>query len=425
MRPGFSLRRRLSWGVACSGAAVLGVAFLQPVTPAAQAEDPSAPLAVTGELPDTAASVSVSLVPDLGKLEDGERAEEYQLPEAEYLLDGASFQLLIDPADVPSSYIQDDGILDLAVDGEVQNGTIYRIHTSVRMVAVATEDDGTDRTLSRSGYTVEWRDPVDTSGLVGDDAVERAGTSRSMSSARVPVLAIGDEETTDPEAEDDGTTVSKDEYVEVPEGVDRAMCWYDPVPGVDSRQRSTTIGTTYPTTAGDTAHMVIEESRGADYGQAYMATGSSGGWSANGEKFTRDSWSKTWGNVSAQRSYRKFIEYDMFYFSCRGSSGPIGRFWRPVGETGGTGHNDGINRPNWTYCTRVDAGTWARKSTTGESYKYGAGVKFAGVIGIDLSVDRQYSSDQYIEYQLDGNNQRLCGNSDYPARAGKIMEKGL
>lgn len=145
---------------------------------------------------------------------------------------------------------------------------------------------------------------------------------------------------------------------------------------------------------------------------------------ASGTSFKQSGWGFDWPQSSAGvgRSYRKGVEYRYYMVVC--GSNIFGYEWRPYGETGGVGSNSGISRPSWrTYCTNVDNGTWYRNSATGKNYKYDAGVKFKGVLGIDLSVERGYSNGQRIVYKIKGGNPKeMCGDTTYPGTAGKQAE---
>lgn len=228
---------------------------------------------------------------------------------------------------------------------------------------------------------------------------------------------LGEDELDEYELEDDGVPVG-DVYTEVqPRQLATCQHYFMGV----TRVRSTTIGTTYPV-GNDTAKMRIKSSEGGSYGIAFNVAGDSAGFKADGTKFTQDSWGKDWDATGQQRSYRKGIEYHLNDIWCGATE--MGTEWRPAGETGGTGHNNGITRPTWnTYCANVDKGSWFRDSTSGTAYSYGAAVKFKEIIGIDLSARRDYSSNQFIKYNLTANNKRLCGSDDYPARAGKIIQR--
>lgn len=74
-------------------------------------------------------------------------------------------------------------------------------------------------------------------------------------------------------------------------------------------------------------------------------------------------------------------------------------------------------------CAPEDPGPWWRDDTDGSSYTYGESVKFAAVLGIHLSISRQYSSQQKIRYVIRGNRKKLCGSNTWPSKAGKIVER--
>lgn len=125
---------------------------------------------------------------------------------------------------------------------------------------------------------------------------------------------------------------------------------------------------------------------------------------------------------SASRSYRKGVEYRYYREFCGATT--TGYIWEPYSETGGTGHNDDISRPDWTKCAQVDKGDWYRNSSGGTAYSYSAAVKFASMIGIDLYAKRQYSSSNKIHYVVTGTNKQLCGNNgEWSSVSGKMMMK--
>lgn len=172
--------------------------------------------------------------------------------------------------------------------------------------------------------------------------------------------------------------------------------------------------------------MVVSSSQGASYGVAASATGAYTGFHADGSRFVQSGWGFTWDWSGAQRSFRKGIEYQLMNKRCYGTGYLTGdrHMWRPVGETGGVSHNDGLSRPGWDTCAGVDAGVWRRDNSDGHAYSYGAAVKMEDVIGINLSIDRNYYSSQRLEYNLK-TRRRLCGNDAYPANAGKIIDRLL
>lgn len=71
-----------------------------------------------------------------------------------------------------------------------------------------------------------------------------------------------------------------------------------------------------------------------------------------------------------------------------------------------------MERSTWNeFCAPVDKGVvWKRYQSNGNAYSYGAAVKFANVIGMDLSGKKQYSSHHTIDYSIKGSNpKKLCG----------------
>lgn len=59
-----------------------------------------------------------------------------------------------------------------------------------------------------------------------------------------------------------------------------------------------------------------------------------------------------------------------------------------------------------------------------KAYSYGAAVKFKSVIGIDLTIKREYTQSQSLLYKFTGKRKhKLCGNNDYPSMAGKLIDR--
>lgn len=97
--------------------------------------------------------------------------------------------------------------------------------------------------------------------------------------------------------------------------------------------------------------------------------------------------------------------------------------WIPWYETGGTRVNILDGRPNWRTCEPVARGNWWRGKVRGTDYALSYGVKFKGMIGINLRTRRAYSADSRLYYSLP-TARKLCGNNGKePAIAGKIRER--
>ncbi|AIY18278.2 hypothetical protein KR76_18595 [Pimelobacter simplex] len=173
--------------------------------------------------------------------------------------------------------------------------------------------------------------------------------------------------------------------------------------------------------------MLVSSSTGASYGVAFSMTDRKGKWGAfkaGQSKHTQSSWGFKWTPSAKSRSYRKGVEYGLFETTCARGCVKCQRQWIPIGETGGTGANTkGVNRPTWTKCAPVVKGQWWRDRSDGRAYDYNAGVKFAEVIGIDLSVNRQYNRSQKLVYHLK-KARRMCGSDGvWASKASKVMAR--
>jgi hypothetical protein len=170
---------------------------------------------------------------------------------------------------------------------------------------------------------------------------------------------------------------------------------------VESKTVWVTIGTTYPIGGNTAATMQVDSSKGATYGIAASGSGAFGSWRGNGSRSVSGSWGFTWNGSSSSRAYRlqvKYYRYRYEYLDARCNNYK----WIPILETGGTSSVTGIERPTFTHCAPVDKGEWYRSRSDGRSYQFGSAVKFADVIGLDLSVNRQYSKSQKLKYQVVG-----------------------
>lgn len=318
---------------------------------------------------------------------------------SDFTVKDGEYVATLDPAAVPDGYMDDEGVVFFDVIFDTAEGT-YLTSTSARAVSVAPRD-------------IQWADAANSSSW-GVRHGRKAVGGRSLS--RPPSVDIDE-----PEVEYDG----------VPAGEPMPAGGFDTPTGctdtkLSTKIRSTTIGTAYPL-AGDKAWMDVNSSQGASYGVAFSVKAPSGAWGefrASEDKFTKSSWGFEWAKSGRARSFRKGVEYGLFERTCYAGCTRCQRFWVPIGETGGTGNNWGITRPDWTYCQGVAPGAWWRGQEGGKNYTYGSAVKFAGVIGLDLSISRSYSGQQRLYYELPV-RRRLCGNNGNPAVAGKIMERLL
>ena len=360
----------------------------------ASADAADDPIALSGPLPGKADTVHVLVLPPVESLKPGESAPQLELDKVDVKIDGGRYQAFIDPESVPDSYVGRAGVVDLVVYAttgpNVERG--WETETSARITRF--QGDAMSEAF--------WTDPIDTAAVV----------SAPGATARSAVVPSNYRT----EVEDDGVFV-ENQYIP---GRSYSGCQQSNTG--EQSVRSTTIGTTYPF-GNSTARMTVSSSQGANYGVAAAESGSSVGFTLAGSLYSRSAWGFDWTFDTRDRSYRKGIEYTKFAITCGVPGNSYTEYkWKPTGETGGVDQNFDIARPTWNNCAGIHAeGIWRRDSDSGYSYKYGAAVKFASVIGIDLSVDRQYSAAQKIEYNVVGLNKKMCGNNANPSIAGKVM----
>lgn len=386
--------------IALTAALLAAVAAVGQTPLSATGQEPQ-PVLISGTIPERITAVTVHAVVASADAEGDFTTSE--IPDPEVTVDGESFVVRIDPAAIPSEYVQPGGVVDL--DVQVKGATkTWLTHTSARGII--------------SGDDAFWTDPVSSSAEVSSGDYDRAARRGEFPRQRTASIAAVDEEHNEPELEDDGV-VGKD-YVPVAEEPTTAVyCIWREVDG-SSRTRSVTIGTTY--TVGDhEAFMKVSSWVGAHYGIG-VGTGD-GAFEQGGTKWLKSGWEKEWLPYNGYRSYRTNVEYRKYDHLCRGGPGVYPDEWRPYKETGGVGHNNGIDRPDWGNCRTVDAGPWSRYAENGHAYSYGSAVKFKEIIGTDLSIKREYSSGTRVTYSVVNNRTKLCGNNDWPSHAGKIMQK--
>lgn len=392
--------------------------------------DPCEPLMASGTAPGDVQDVRLYALPaDLGEAEDAEDEEGIEFPLLELSsvdleTSGHTFEARVNPAAVPSAYVDEEGIVDIQVD-VVGDTTEWQSSSSVQSV------------VTPDATTTTWADPIDAT-LVAEDPPASSLASQSVTAASA---APAVEET--PSGEDlSDVGVRIDTFAEIPplngtaaatssfagstaastpalstSATGTCSLYHD---DVADKKRWSTLGTTYAVGSSKAA-MKISTSKGAYYGAAVSAH-KWGDYSASGQKWTQDDWGYDWTSAKGNRSYKKEIRYRHYALVCDGYIRSYG--WKPVHETGGTGSNTGISQPYWDkYCSNEDKGTFYRKSSHGHAYEYGASVKFKSVIGVDLKIKRQYATEQKLVYYIASTNTMMCGSNDDPAYASKLMQQ--
>ena len=375
------------------------------------AEPTAAPVLVSGEVPDGASITGVVVTIDpkdsvLRALRIGETAPPALTARTSTTVVGGHYEVRLDPTTIPRTYMSAGGVIYAMVTVTRDGQRSIATTTSARAVADPTTGDTAWIDALESAEVVATSARTQVAGRRLPAVLGRTGIASMNAAARGLVLRV-----------DQFEPLFRGSNTGTPPGCsDRKLA---------ERIRDTTIGTTYPV-AGDQAGMQVNSSTGASYGTAvsFRRPGAAyGEFKAGDAKYTRSGWGFDWAGSSAQRSYRKGILYGKFVRDCAQHCDDCVIFWMPIGETGGTGSNTkGVNRPDWGNCVPEDKGTWYRDNSAGHNYSYDAAVKFADVIGIDLSISREYNSSQRVWYRLPP-GRRMCGNDSLPSTASKVMER--
>jgi hypothetical protein len=396
-----------------------------PTASGASQADPvdGAHVAVSGALRPTTSGIdatrlAVFVEPDerqQRRLEVGDTVTMLELPASTVTRTGNSYAVSVDPNTLPAEYVSDTGLVAFTVVGlGADNQHRGLTHASARRVTAPGHSDATwvSPDLPPAAQAAAAQDRLAAAPRGATVAAEHAPAHaavhsnlevRRASAARVRGDRQAAEMTTTDAALGSETTTASASY---------ASASLQQI-----SERMTTIGTTYP--VGRTvARMQFTSGRATTTGVA-LWTGV--GWEQEGTLATDAGFGKKWPNYGGARSYRVQIRYGKYSW-CSAKYGFCETEWKPMLHTGQTGRNNLSSRPNFQTCRRVDSGEWWRDDTSGSAYKYGAGVKFKNVIGINLSSKRQYSSSNKIWYDIAG-AKRLCGNGRVPALASKLMER--
>lgn len=425
---------------------------------------------VTDLAPD---SVKVQITPDQQTVQnfDGPTSVFYsEVPAAMVETSGNSYTIRIDPAVIPPQDISATGVVNFNVYAEDPGRQTYSV-TSASARAVVTRDGGyawTDpvapiqdlassspadripaaaRALFSRASSAKARPTVSQfsrapravrltaakpsiKGVICDSAgcatTDRAGSAQRVKLASAPARTYA-------RALDDGET--EDDTIDAPVIYDLPRATTCPAGGLGvvygtKRVVDTTIGTAYPV-GGDPAWMRAvsgsSKSLTASYGIAFAKGNGSGTFSQSGTKAVDRSVGFTWDGKTYARAFRVGLVYQkvqQMTGRCPGDT-PDWTQEIPTAYSGGFGENtSGVTRPDWTNCRAMGStGLWERKDAAGTSYSTSGGVKFASVIGIDLSVTRAYNDEAVLSYKIGVVGRRMCGNNDLPGTAGKVMER--
>ncbi|TWH00541.1 hypothetical protein L615_002100000360 [Nocardioides sp. J9] len=354
------------------------------------------------------------------------------MPTGSFVTRNGRVELRLDPTTVPRAFVEPGGLVTVNI--RVENAAL-------RLVG---EHTVTVRAARLEGRPV-WLDVAEPVPSLSRNPSTRLpvlspAALRSAGSARTAVVT--------PASLADAVPVAKVRTVRAPAGIvpgrtggDRLATRLsalgrtvqaDPIGGLGYRRckatgrttkRWATIGTSYPLrtsrswltySGGSTSTFGVATS--FDKGVSFSGTGT---------RSTSDDWGHNFVRRNYDRSFRVQVLYRQFrcaYYYAGKFRYETSRSWKPWLQTGGTAsHRLRTGKPAFRRCAPIDKGEWFRGRVRGKDYTLSYGVKFKGVIGIDLSSSRSYSNGARLYY--DNPKARwACGNNAFPARAGKIRE---
>ncbi|WP_126688193.1 hypothetical protein [Nocardioides ferulae] len=356
--------------------------------------EPSPPVAISVDFPASVEEVKVLARPDFASMRPGEIREPVELSGATADVVDGRVTVRIDPRDVPSTHVSDEGVVSFSIHGSSAEGpATWSTSAPVRAVV----DDG----------AFVWIDP-----LAHPDEVSRAVAARLVSGPFARLDAV----------EEDRYKVAAiaRRAQQAPQLPDCPAAWTGKF-----KDRAMTTSTTYPV-GRDKAWASSSIINGSKAGIGMKAEGE---WKQAGIEFAAgkesDDATNTafkWPKKSIARSHRGTVRYYRYKLICPPSNKKY-RAWIPVGTIAGFSTGRDLTRPLWNderiNCVRNDSGTFSRADSTGDNYSYGAAVKFAGVIGIDMYGEKSYSTTHTVKYKFRG-TRWVCGDDDEPGTAGKF-----
>lgn len=195
-----------------------------------------------------------------------------------------------------------------------------------------------------------------------------------------------------------------------------------PVPSCVWIQQSTydvwvAIGQTWPY-GTDKGWMKSSTSHSFSVGVAISGSGAYGDWDASGTSSVESGITFTWAESTADREYREQHRYGKFRMAC---AGRYSNDWstRELFGTGGYTTVSSTNPGFSNHVVTVSAGLWERNRTDGSHFKLSAGVKSSSVLGINLSVDTNYSQVREMSYRL-SSTAKLYGDTNVPSLAARV-----
>ncbi|MBO0608518.1 hypothetical protein [Myceligenerans salitolerans] len=420
-----NLRRRTAVAIAALLGLSVGLGALVGVptadaTEARAASEGEAPIAFTVNIPSTlSASVTDNTEVEVMAWPSQEVDEQLELDEdfdlrkvaATTSLDGSQMAVHVDPVTLPAAYIGETGMVDFEVQVlNFQAGWTRSTATTSRAVEQATGATWIDPLYTADDLSTLGADVVSAPTV---DLVENAEMSDECEDSEVIVE--------DCEPEISATTTGP------PSNLAAGDCiqWLPGTRRVADKNVWARTGATFALKTDDRnsrAHMTYSAGREHHTTSGIGVSLENVNWSAEGTKTIGADWGKSFAASKGYKSYRIELRYGKFmqkYRYIRDCNYFVeeryGFKWRPRWETGGAIAKD-ISRPKvYTNCSPQTAGPWYRTSSSGSAYENSGGVNIKGVIGINLKSKSQYASFKKYEYDIKGNDKKICGNNRAPA----------
>ncbi len=382
---------------------------------AASAESLSyAPIALAGStngLSLDGAEFNVELWPrdDVEReLTPGDAVPTFSLPQTVVSTSGSSFEIRLNPDDVPATYVHEDGRVQVSVvvidSQREQKGSIFSTVSHIR----AHDNPGAGRWVDPMSPLVESETPVSEAQLARAPSALPVRVSVNMTP--VPEL---------PQSSGGGIGSAGARNF-----TSSSECKHGWVLKANSDRKATIAHTFIPNNTKSTAWAYHGGSRSLKMGVA-VGSRADGKWERGGTKTFESGisfqFAKNRVNKRINRVETRYGRYVYQYsYPAYNVCSVIERKWQPRFNTGGFVARSRTKNPPWSgNCRDVSAGTWKRTSSSGSSFSESGGVLIKNIIGFRLSSERQHYSSAYVAYKVEG-KKRVCGNNDLPARASKV-----
>ena len=400
-------------------------------TAEAKAPAAAAPVALSVKLGGTktidASSVSVSLAwsPEAEALADktGDQPAPWRLPHGSVRVSGRTVSLVLDPKVVPDRLVTDQGLVHVNVHASAGNSRqVFYAGHSVMRAKVKGQVVWVDPLLP--GAPNRAKTPVLKFRDLGVEPLSPgfAGIAAAAQST-VPVVTAKPIEVNAKRAKILAAIRSSPSAQQAEEGTNGCPPGTWAYNTKKTKKRWSTVGSSYPLKSS-TSWLTYTSSTKTSYGYAVSVAG--GAFTeSSGSKSVEDDWGQNFGQKNFDRAFRVRIKYRLY--KCLGpriiGSPEHSRIWSPI-ETNGIDDAKLKGGPpaDWKECNPIGTGEWYRGESRGTDYSNSAGVKFKGIIGIDLSTQRAYVNGSRLYYS-NPKKRKVCYRTGNPFTAPKLRER--